>query len=67
VLVWGLGAWPWLRALGRWLWPELTLAVGLTCWWLYGPALIPVALTAFGAAGRLLALVAALRRAGGSA
>lgn len=64
-LVWAASVSVWLRAAGRWLWPEMVLAAGLGAWWAFGPTPVPVVMAAFGAVARLVLLAAWLRAAGG--
>jgi hypothetical protein len=56
VSLWAFSLSSWLRAAGRWLWPEMLLALGLVGWYFNGPILAPVALIVFGGVARLVLL-----------
>jgi hypothetical protein len=54
--LWAVSLSSWLRTAGRWLWPELLVALGLIGWYFNGPVLAPVVLMVFGGVARLVLL-----------
>jgi hypothetical protein len=53
---------PFLAAAARRFWPEQMLLLGALGWYLAGPAFLVLFLVLLGACGRLLLLVAGIRR-----
>jgi hypothetical protein len=60
--VWFIAMVPFLAAAARRFWPEQMLLLGALGWYLAGPAFLVLFLVLLGACGRLLLLVAGIRR-----